>query len=545
MGFFTSRKPEGEGPIITDKSVVKVIRSRFVSHKGKGRETSHTTEQHTGLHTPKHAPGSPLRTETRADDISVSPSTRHRPPAATNGATPTPNRPSADAVTVTLTQRLNELAVANSEGLLNDDEYRLLRQNLFERFATGNQVPTEAPVVPVRGRSRRNEGISSASVPSSPAQPSSKFQVNPARLPRTPSLRSQSSIKSTMSSMFRRGPASPTSTSKESMSNDTSSLFSLNSSTSQAFRLPRLMTRKLSSDSVRTETSRSPYDPSASHRIGDPPDPHFHTRGLSRSNTPSLRRLAQPPSSFHTRGVGSDPRQQNMTDLFDEQSLTTAKDIRLQIEVVEAEGRRLLDAFNGLELTTLTRRSKEPGRLAVPGSPASESRQPGASVWPSGRSRLQGSILESDTASIGSMSTTAPSVHSRKHHRPRPLPGVPLASQPVSLQRKNSLSSVTSRALANVPSSQSLTASPLGRGLGSSSSINLARSNTHLPLTSVSEGGGSNWGGDEDVEFSALETEMADIRQRRAEVTARYEARLEYLRAKLKGAELHEKLLKR
>ena len=68
---------------------------------------------------------------------------------------------------MTLAQRLNELAAANSEGLLksvsdfrpillhihlllvSDDEYRLLRQNLFERFASNAAVPTEAPVVPV------------------------------------------------------------------------------------------------------------------------------------------------------------------------------------------------------------------------------------------------------------------------------------------------------------------------------------------------------------------------------------------------------------
>lgn len=38
--------------------------------------------------------------------------------------------------------------------------------------------------------------------------------------------------------------------------------------------------------------------------------------------------------------------------------------------------------------------------------------------------------------------------------------------------------------------------------------------------------------------------DMNDIRRRKAEVTARYEARVEYLRARLKGAELREKLLK-
>jgi len=48
-----------------------------------------------------------------------------------------------------------------------------------------------------------------------------------------------------------------------------------------------------------------------------------------------------------------------------------------------------------------------------------------------------------------------------------------------------------------------------------------------------------------DPALATLEGEMADIRRRRAEVVARYEAKLELLRAKLKGAEMHEKLLKR
>lgn len=49
----------------------------------------------------------------------------------------------------------------------------------------------------------------------------------------------------------------------------------------------------------------------------------------------------------------------------------------------------------------------------------------------------------------------------------------------------------------------------------------------------------------DDADIIALEAELADIRKRRGEVTARYETRLEYLRAKLKSAELHEKLLRK
>jgi len=31
----------------------------------------------------------------------------------------------------------------------SDDEYRLLRKNIFERLASGSSVPQEAPLVPI------------------------------------------------------------------------------------------------------------------------------------------------------------------------------------------------------------------------------------------------------------------------------------------------------------------------------------------------------------------------------------------------------------
>ena len=68
-------------------------------------------------------------------------------------------------VHMALAQRLNELAVANSEGLLqyapmiwwdswswyfySDDEYRLLRQNLFEQYSGNATIPVESPLVPI------------------------------------------------------------------------------------------------------------------------------------------------------------------------------------------------------------------------------------------------------------------------------------------------------------------------------------------------------------------------------------------------------------
>lgn len=69
------------------------------------------------------------------------------------------------------------------------------------------------------------------------------------------------------------------------------------------------------------------------------------------------------------------------------------------------------------------------------------------------------------------------------------------------------------------------------------------------PLTRSRSGYlGTNHGGrDDDVgdpEQNALENSLDDIRRKRATVVLRYEKRLEYLRARLRTAELHERLLK-
>lgn len=47
------------------------------------------------------------------------------------------------------------------------------------------------------------------------------------------------------------------------------------------------------------------------------------------------------------------------------------------------------------------------------------------------------------------------------------------------------------------------------------------------------------------MDVDEVENEMDDIRRRREEVQQRYDARLEYLRAKLKGAQLHERLARK
>ena len=183
----------------------------------------------------------------------------------------------------------------------------------------------------------------------------------------------------------------------------------------------------------------------------------------------------------------------------------------MEIEAVEAEGRRLLDAFNGLELSTLTKRQRRPTPLQV--------------------------TTEADAVSIHSG-------RSASIRGPRQIPtnqnSQPLVSQPITLSRKNSLSSMSSRGRSlsgshhGVLSVSSNSLGKPGASTGSTPSVNNAGFPT---LETVDEAS--------DPALVTLENEMADIRRRRAEVVARYEAKLELLRAKLKGAEMHEKLLKR
>lgn len=102
------------------------------------------------------------------------------------------------------------------------------------------------------------------------------------------------------------------------------------------------------------------------------------------------------------------------------------------------------------------------------------------------------------------------------------------------------MSSMSSRAHVPTNGSQSSPGLTLGklRELGSVSSVNLVRESSvhNSPVREVP---------DDDISLSALENELSDIRRRRGEVTARYQARLEYLRAQLRAAELKEKLMRK
>ena len=400
---------------------------------------------------------------------------------------------------------------------------------------------------------------------------------------RAPSVQSKGASSSSISGLFRRTTGRRNaSADTDTLQSDSTSLHSTGSNSPNTFtrRLLRISLPKQSSVvSLRLD------DPSAGHVNGSP----FHaatpsrssepgksiTPSISRSSTTRSKRKAPPPppSAFPHRVNGVEPKRIPsgiLDDDPDDEVLKSSKEIRAQIEAVEAEGRKLMDAFNGLELTALTRQSQSNPISALPSAThflqGLDSSDYG---WSSQSLKdMDGMSMRSTTSNGTSLSTQRSPVRS-----PRTVPNTPLVSQPISLGRKPSLSSISSRGR-NGPAGGApyLPALPSSLGRlwsGSSSSVNLARSTSHLPLAPLVEGDGrepiegrhlhvdtspsallglsprrNRMIGD-DGDIIALEMEMAEIRRRRAEVMGRYEERLGYLRAKLKGAELHEKLLRR
>ncbi|TRM61110.1 hypothetical protein BD626DRAFT_502759 [Schizophyllum amplum] len=550
MGFFSTRR---EDAIDSERasSVVQTIRSRFVlvyPQRTAAETLSGAPTTPSRLHHARSVPTKALFSGSQSAPSSPAPMRKPSrsemppppvPPSARSGAgkeNGTSPRKHTDTATLTLAQRLDELRVANAEGLLNDDEYRLLRQNLFERFSSNATVPTEAPVVPV----------ARPTVPGQPVspRPKSNFVVD-RDMTRTPSIRSpskRSSLSTNMSNMmkFRRSP----STSRDYSETSSVRSFTSNASTTA---WPRLK-KKTSNSSIATTSSLQPDTASiasshvtAAHRKGSSTHVPHHLSHFSRDttrSTGSIRRLANPPSSFNASRVASTDKlpSASFEDVFDESNLQTASDIRAAITSVEAEGRRLMDAFNGLELTALTRAQARGSAVTLTSAPP-----------------MPPTPVDIDSVSVrsGASAGTAASRSTRRVARSNLSTG---ASRPVTLHRKASVSSTGTSGTGGTGGTGRLAPPPMPSfpiGIGqlsgaSTSSVNLVRT----PMRTVPEDGGGSarpsmeWSATQDPTASA-HSEMEDIRRRREEVSARYEARLEYLRAKLKGAVLHEKLLKK
>ncbi|KAH8114299.1 hypothetical protein DFH11DRAFT_1855470 [Phellopilus nigrolimitatus] len=464
MGFFPSRRVEpsplsiNDGMVTSpstnpsDQSVAQLIRSRFYG-KGLMRRGKKSSQQNVAEYAPTLAAAgeSPQIRTTSINLYKDSDGSQLSQSSQRHSTKCDEYRSSTDAITMTLAQRLNELATANAEGLLNDDEYRVLRQNLFERFASVSTIPTESPVVKAAGTSDSRRTLAVSRIDSSAMNST-----------RSPSLRIQTSTGSSMSKLFRRA-TGRTARKRSTEDQDEISVMSSSSRTSMSgpsIATSRNLERQASGSSLKTQHSRqnAPDLRSISSKRSRRSSVTTSDVGGSSRAARSLRGIEPPPSSFTARHLASHavPSKSN------EDRLRSVADIRAEIQFTEAEERRLLDAFNGLELSIPTRH-----------------RDYGTNALLRGHSEM----LESTWTLV-----------------PEQLP----------FSSERSLGFVSRDVTGCAPA--------------------LSRSTTIRRF---------------DHPGPNVETEMDDICQGRAEVMERYRQRLNYLHARLKGAEIHERLMRK
>ncbi|KAH9481506.1 hypothetical protein JR316_0006033 [Psilocybe cubensis] len=459
-----------------------------------------------------------------------------------------------------LAQRLNELAVANSQGLLNDDEYRLLRQSVFEQHASTVVVPVEAPVVPI---ARVHVQVQATS--QSHRRPSSKPTNDPPKPSPHALARPKSSVNLGVANLIRRAtgrkpnpsPAvhdTPTNRKDARKPNEPVAVTPV---PKRSVVLPRLHSKKPPELPPIFVGGSQPLSGLPSKGSTSQLDVHYSLQSPPLSPSSSSMYYASPTSPRHPENSSS------MNDVFDDDNLETAKDFRAAIAITEDEALRLIDAFNNLELSTLRRIQKQNARrlptttpthigVVMEGQEWREHRlvpSPSSPLLNPRQHRTAPSVemSNSDGKSLRSVRSGSSHATSLSQSRsisslPKAAPASPLSSHfrapSFSLARKSSISSTSSRSTSLSSSGMLSVLKPLTHHR-STSRLALHRETDSQAMAST-----------DTIARTALEDadedpELSDIRKRREDLINRYTARIEYLRAKLKSAELHEKLLRK
>ncbi|KAJ3714877.1 hypothetical protein DFJ43DRAFT_856146 [Lentinula guzmanii] len=561
----------------------------------------------------------------------------------------------------TLAARLNELAAANEKGLLNDDEYRILRQDVFERYAE-------------LGRSERSNRGTILVEPSNTNESTTTNSVQPRlkKLTRRPSE-------------FRINAFASTSSEKDKKSNNNAISSFIRRAKSPLRSSPSLLGPNNTSPSTSRKSSHEPTISRSSSRknLNSVPDPHLLSPPTSPTRpVPNHPKRPQGSSSSIKSSAKVIPLPAMLNhDIFEDGGLYTSADIRHAIADLDEDAKRLIRAFDELEDSAVKRAktiAQSAGRVtAIPPSSSSSNSLTPPTIQHRSRSD------SATTASGGGMQFTATSgnaaskpVHTRARSRsttsiqPKDVPhkSHPIltlhttSSQTPTLQRKGSVSSLASSlfslkskasmpslpSLPSIPSistmpsiprsrsgsvasptpsshnpsdsfsntfssvsgysisssgksinrrpSMSTEASSSGHGRSSTStgasSIHTTTSTSSTGRTSISSGHGHghtttaltpstttlsraastasisrsnpksssstsvHFRGDSTDSgrlkpsgYSSLDEvdeldEIRQIQQRRRDVIGRYDARREYLKARLRGAELHERVVK-
>ncbi|KAF9448325.1 hypothetical protein P691DRAFT_775504 [Macrolepiota fuliginosa MF-IS2] len=386
---------------------------------------------------------------------------------------------------MSLAASLNELAAAHAQSLINDDEYRILRQNLFEQHAADPATPTPRPPH------------------SQPPQPQG------------PPLRRKQSVVANVASLFRRATG---------------------------------------------RSSKKPQEPPPQQAQ----DPHPQTPRRPHRKPSLLSILHQPQ---HTQSQSHSYTQSPSQDQEDPAALRAA------IASTEAEHTRLLDAFVALESSTLKRIQYRTARRLYTPTPTNvsvliEGREwrrhtkpvPSIILPPpmntnsrhhSSSSSATATTNTSDQLSIYSAASSSKISLSRSFSTtPRisslsqPPPHSPRYRSSGTLQRQNSVSSASTQ---STGTSSRLAAGH--RSMRNLSSLAEGASMDTLSDTRIIVEDPDDTDTDNDdpeaADYESAMHELDEIRRRREEVHARFLSKLEYLRAKLRSAEIRERVMRR
>ncbi|KAL0065112.1 hypothetical protein AAF712_007948 [Marasmius tenuissimus] len=256
-----------------------------------------------------------------------------------------------------LAQRLNELAASHTQGLLNDDEYRLLRQDVFERFSDTTIIPVETHLIPFEnhvvpvevnlseaGHSQQLKREVKREVGFSPTKAKIMFAEESVQ----PHRARHATVTAGVASLFRR--AIGRKSSRETISSDTDSEPQVTSKSLKKVLIPHLLPRRSNDGTSFRSGSDSVSSYSRSHKTSLSSSTFTPPTSPSKSSHP--HREASTSKISVTAAIIGD-------DIFEDGGLNTTKDIRQAITDLEQEGRNLIDAFNDLERSTITRVYKD------------------------------------------------------------------------------------------------------------------------------------------------------------------------------------------
>ncbi|KAG8897343.1 hypothetical protein FRB99_008217 [Tulasnella sp. 403] len=487
-----------------------------------------------------------------ASPTSAPPEKRRSSPISSSS----PRSPSrTDVMTLTLAARLEELELSNAEGLLDDEGYRILRQNLFASFKSPGASGPQTEQTPVRISS-------SGSKDSRNLRPlgDSNFHVSTMKADSIRSNNSRSTVSAVKNILRRRTSKSRTSISNEtdSPTKDNNSIYSSVSRGSNSLRHHQTLASSKSSGSLGSEYSQSQQDLHSlySRRTG--------VSGLTGGSRTTSRSTRGPPSSYNLRRSAPD------TD-DDDAHKQSSSELRTEIALVEAEYKRILDNYHGAETAAMAKlpNQMKPSKSSRPLSAVSQAtvtelswamfppvddssgskeaeNYPGNNVSVAHSTPVRphkvspfnrfGSLRRKPSMSSTHSSPSGSSLRPSSAASPRPsIPLLGRKASAIHLSRPNSPAT-----LAKSTPNLMFQASPLPKGRTSNVS---AKDRPGSPLIIDDS--------DEDSKDPAermhrqTQKQIERIRQSREDATRRYDGRLEYLRTKLKSAELHERLLKK